>query len=313
MELRHLRYFIAVAEEGSVTRAARRLNMQQPPLSQQIAALEDELGVKLFDRVARRIQLNGAGRQFLADARETLALAGSAVQRVRRFDRGEMGHVAAGFTSSASLHRLTPRMIRAFHAEFPRATLDVKEHETFELLQAVDQKHLDVALVRTGQDRFPGLVSHVLHEEDFVAVLPRDHPLARQSAPLALADLLGERMVIFRRPDGVGIFDVLMQSFRDAGLQPVIAAEVTRIIAAINLVAAGRGVTLVPESMRVMQIDGIVYRSLSDGALPSTPLVLVRRRDEVSALVSNFVGIARHAAQEAAQEALPVAAQEKRA
>ncbi|CAN5490519.1 LysR family transcriptional regulator [soil metagenome] len=298
MELRHLRYFVAVAEEGSVTRAAQRLNMEQPPLSQQIHALEKELGVRLFDRVARRVVLNAAGRQFLEDARHTLDSAAAAVTRVRRYDRGEQGHVACGFTTSASLHHLAPRLIRAFRDAYPLATLDVEERETFELLTGVDQKRLDVAFVRTAGSRFPELGSHVLHQEEFVAALPLDHRLATGSSPLALSALMQERLVLYRRPDGIGIFDVLMDALRPAGFTPQVAEQVPRILTAINLVAAGQGISLVPASMRALHTESVVYRPLVKGSLPPMPLTLVYRRNDLSALVGNFI----RAAQEACAE-----------
>lgn len=293
MELRHLRYFIAVAEDGSVTRAARRLNMEQPPLSQQIRKLETELGVRLFDRVAKRVVLNAAGRQFLEDARHTLDAAAAAIERVRRFDRGEQGHIACGFTSSASLHHLAPKLIRAFRHAYPLATFEVEERETFELLSGVDQRRLDMAFVRTVGSDLPALDNLVLHEEMIVAALPSDHRLARSASPVSLSSLMREPMVLYRRPDGFGIFEVLMAALRRGGFEPQVTEQVPRMITAINLVAAGQGISLVPESMRALHNGSVVYRKLVAGALPPMPLTLVFRRDNPSALVRNFIDVAR--------------------
>jgi DNA-binding transcriptional LysR family regulator len=135
----------------------------------------------------------------------------------------------------------------------------------------------------------------VLHEEEFLAALPRDHALAGTAAPLALSALMAERLVLYRRPDGVGIFDVLMDALRRAGFAPAVAEEVPRIITAINLVAAGQGISLVPASMRALHGESVVYRRLVTGSLPPMPLTLVYRRNDPSALVRNFIAVMREA------------------
>jgi DNA-binding transcriptional LysR family regulator len=174
--------------------------------------------------------------------------------------------------------------------------LDVEERETFELLSAVDQKRLDVAFVRTTGSRFTALASHVLHEEDFVAAIPAQHRLAGDSTAISLSALMQENLVLYRRPDGVGIFDVLMEALRSKGFTPLVVKEVPRILAAINLVAAGEGISLVPASMRVVHTESVVYRPLVAGSLPPMPLTLVYRRDDPPALVRNFIDVARQAA-----------------
>jgi len=297
MELRHLRYFVAVAEEGSVTRAAERLGIQQPPLGLQIRALEDELGVQLFDRQPKRLSLNAAGVVFLERARQVLAVAEEAVEHVRRFDQGERGRLTVGFTSSASLHHLTPHLLRAFRQAYPLIQLEVEESETYGLILALEQRRIDAAFLHIGTEGFASLASTVLAQEDMVVAIPSDHPLARApKRPMALSMLSGQDLVVYRRPDGPGMFDGIMRAFAAAGVTPRVTDVVHRLIAAINLVAAGRGLTLVPASIQVLHRQAVTYRPLVSGALPPLPLYLAHRRDEELALIRNFIAVTGQAA-----------------
>ncbi|MEP7456187.1 LysR substrate-binding domain-containing protein [Phyllobacterium sp. SB3] len=291
MELRHLRYFVAVAEEGSITKAAERLHIQQPPLGQQIRLLEEELGVQLFDRLPKRIMLNAAGGVFLEEARAVLARAREAMEHVRRFDRGERGRLIVGFTSSASLHKLTPRILRTFRDEYPLAKIEVEERETYELILALQEKRIDAALLHISSEGFADLESTVLARENMVAAIPRDHPLAANepSEPVTLAMLAGQDLVIYRRADGPGIFDAITRALDAEHIKVNIVDQVSRLIAAINLVAAGRGVTLVPASIQVLHREAVIYRPVWQHSLPPLPLYAIYRKNNRLALVNNFI------------------------
>lgn len=294
MELRHLRYFLAVAEEGTLTRAAERLGIQQPPLGQQIRALEAELKVDLFDRMPKRVALNPAGELFLQDVRRVLAAVDDMVLHVRRFARGEQGKLAVGFTSSASLHPLAPRLIREFRSLYPHAEIDVEERETYELLGGVAERRLDAAFVRVDARGFAGLEAHPLDEEPLLAAVPMGHPLAADTGPLTPSALQGARIVMFpRESDGPGFLRDILAGLSQAGIGVEIVDQVQRILSALNLVAAGRGVTIVPQSLRIMHPDAIRYRRFAPGTLAGLPLWVVHRRDVDLQLARNFLAIAR--------------------
>ncbi len=296
MELRHLRYFVAVAEAGSVTRAAERLGIQQPPLSQQIAALEAEIGVSLFDRSARRLTLNDAGRLFLEGARRTLAEAQDAAEAVRRFDRGEQGRLTLGATSSALLHPLTPRLIAAHRARYPHMQVEVEEGENYALVLALQARHIDAAFLRIPVARFPALESLPLAEEEVLTAVPAGHALAqRRDGVLDLAELAEVPVVLYRRPDGHGIHDALMASFARRGFTPRVVDEVRRMLTALTLVAAGRGVAFVPASMQVLHPGLIAYLRAVGDALPRLPLNLAYRREGTPRMVQNLAEVMRTA------------------
>ncbi len=293
MELRHLRYFVAVAEEGSVTRAAARLGIQQPPLGQQIRALEQELRVDLFQRSPRRLDLNANGAVLLEKAREILSQVDEAVDHVRRLDRGESGHITVGFTTSASLHSLTPRILRHFRAAYPLADVEVQEHESYELILALTTRRIDAAFLHVSPDHFPDLASIALAQESMVLAVPRDHPLAARAHSITLQALADQDFVAYRRVDGPGIFAGIERAFAVSGHRLRVVDNVQRLMAAINLVAAGRGVTLVPSSVRIFHPDAITYLPLAADTLPPLPLFLVHRRTAELALVRNFIATTR--------------------
>jgi len=294
MELRHLRYFVAVAEEGHITRAAERLGMQQPPLSQQIRALERELDVILFRRLPRGVALTDAGQAFFADARAILAQVEHAFATTKRTARGEQGRITIGFTSSAAFHPFVPRVIRAYREAFPLVGLTLEEGGTNDLVDDVKAERLDAAFIRTAMTNAEGLTVTPLLDEAMVLALPRSHRLARGAAkPLAMKALAEEAFIVYRRRNGPGLYDAILAACHAAGFSPHIAQEAPRIGSTLNLVAAGLGVSLVPESLERMRLDGIAFRRLAGG--PKAPLHLASRRGETSTVVRRFLETVRRA------------------
>jgi DNA-binding transcriptional LysR family regulator len=298
MELRHLRYFIAVAEEGHITRAAERLGIQQPPLSQQIRALESEMDVQLFRRRPRGVELTEAGRIFLDEARAVLGQIDHALATTRRTARGEQGRVAVGFTSSASFHPFVPRAIRSFREAHKLVSLALEESGTAELVAALKDGAIDAAFVRSAVGDPTGIDFTPLLEEEMLAALPTGHalaPMQGKDAPLPLAALAGETFILYRRPVGPGLHDTIIAACHRAGFSPVVGQEAPRMLSTLSLVAAGLGVTIVPASMQRLHLDDVVYRRLKDAQL-SAPLSLACRSGETSAAVRRFAELVQRMA-----------------
>jgi DNA-binding transcriptional LysR family regulator len=293
MELRHLRYFVAVAEEKHVTRAAERLGIQQPPLSQQIQALERELDAQLFRRKPRGVELTPAGRTFFGEAKAILTRAEDAIASTRRVARGEEGRIGLGFTSSASFHPFVPRVIRAFREARPLVTLALEESGTVELVEALRAETIDVAVVRSPVGANAGVAVFPVLEEPMFVALPSGHPLAASSDPLPLAALAGETFILYRRPVGPGLHDAIIAACDRAGFSPTIGQQAPRMLSTLSLVAAGLGVTLVPASMCRLEAEGVAYRPLDPAAQLAAPLNLAHRRDETSAAVRGFIALVR--------------------
>jgi DNA-binding transcriptional LysR family regulator len=297
MDLRHLRYFVAVAEEGHITRAAERLGLQQPPLSQQIKALEAELDVQLFRRKPRGVELTEAGRALLDDARAVLSQVEHAVATTRRTARGEQGRIAVGFTSSASFHPLVVRAIRSYRDSYPLVALALEEGGTAELIGALRQERLDAAFIRTPVGDAAELSIVPLLEEEMIAALPSRHPVlrGRGTRGVALSALAHETFILYRRRLGPGLYDSIIAACLRAGFSPRVGQEAPRMFSTLNLVAAGLGVSIIPASMQRLHMDGVVYRRLRGTPLKA-PLTLAYRRGDAAPAVQRFVDLVRAAA-----------------
>jgi DNA-binding transcriptional LysR family regulator len=296
MELRHLRYFIAVAEEGLITAAAERLGIQQPPLSNQIRALERELDVLLFRRKPRGVELTDAGRALLDDARAILAQIDHAAAATRRTARGEEGRIAVGFTSSAPFHPFVPRVLRTFREQFPLVSLALEEAGTSEMVADLRGKKIDAAFIRSPVADPLGLVVVALLEEEMLAVVPTGHALAAGAAPLPLQALARETFVLYRRPVGPGLYDAIIAACHAAGFSPNVGQEAPRITSTLNLVAAALGVSIVPASLQRLHMEGVAFRRLKGRARPRAPLNLIFRRGDASAAVRRFVALVQKVA-----------------
>ena len=281
IDLRLLRYFVAVAEEGHLTKAAQRLGIQQPPLSQQIRALEKEMGVSLFRRLPRGMELTESGHALLADAHQILDQVGITIDSVRRIARGERGRIAVGFTETASLHPFIPAVIRAFRQSSPDVALAIEENNTAELVEALLRNRLDVAFIRSPVGNAAGLKMETMLVEEMIAALPATHPLLRgkdrRRKSLPLAALEKEDFILNRRPSGPGLYDTVIAACRAAGFSPRVVQEARKYLSTLSQVAAGIGVTIVPASMRHVQLEGVVYLQLEQAPGLRAPLHLAYR------------------------------------
>ena len=294
MELRHLRYFQAVAEERHMTRAAARLGLQQPPLSQQIRALEKELGTRLFTRHPHGMELTPAGEGFLEEARAVLSGVERATARARAAAMGQRGRISIGLTTSASLHPGVARILRAYTDRHASVALDLHANSAAGLTDALLRQDVQVAIIRAAVARPADLVFRELTRENMLVALPADHRLVNrtatgENAPVPLRALAGERLVLVRRHAAPGMYSNVLEACYKAGFEPVIVAEVEQMLISINLVAAGVGISLVPASLREVRQEGIAYCPILDAPSLIAPLTLVYRRSEARPIVTDFI------------------------
>ena len=289
VELRHLEYFVAVAEELHFGKAAARLRMAQPPLSQQIRKLEEELEVQLFYRTKRHVQLTEVGEIFLEEARQTLAQAAHAREMAQKAGRGELGRLAIGFVGSAVSEAL-PLLLVRFRERFPDVELTLRELTTSQQIRALRDGRIQVGLLRPPINDVTLSVETLLKEPLLVA-LPEQHPLAVYPA-LSAETLAHEDFIIFPRPQGPGLYDQIISLCQQAGFSPHIVQEAIQMQTILGLAAAGLGVALVPASARHLRSAGVAYRVLQPSVI-HVEMALAWSKDATWPTLQAFLGVAR--------------------
>jgi DNA-binding transcriptional LysR family regulator len=288
IELRHLRYFLAVAETLHFSKAAERLGIAQPPLSQQIKRLEQLLGHRLFDRTTRGVKLTLAGQLLAERARSTIEKIQDDLAQVRRLGRGEEGTLTVGFSGSIMFTDL-PVAIERYRRRYPKVELRLRELTTSLQIAALLNGTLDLAFLRDG-DPTEGIQMSTLIEEHYVAVLPHTHALARKRS-LRVLDLREEPFVLFARRMGPLAFDRTIACCERTGFRPNIVQDAPQWPTLVRLVAAGLGVSLAPACVAKVAIPGAVYREVHSAC--RTTVDLGMKTGAATTLASNFMEVAR--------------------
>jgi DNA-binding transcriptional LysR family regulator len=279
MELRHLRYFLAVAEESNIGRAAERLHMSQPPLTRQIALLERELGALLFTRSNRGVELTEAGKGLLDDARRILHLADQAADRAARAGEGASGRLDVALFGTGIFGAI-PQLLRAFRAETPDVKVVLHNMDKNEQIDALGHRTIDLAFNRVLQP-LPGLTVETLLLERLYVAVPEGHPLDARTA-IRMSELEGEPLVLFPTGSRPSFIDVVLEMCRDTGFEPQVVAEVADVVHGIALVASGGALALVPESGRNLRVPGVAYRALTHSPRLHIELCCIYRTDDES-------------------------------
>ncbi|MAB34985.1 MULTISPECIES: LysR family transcriptional regulator [Thalassospira] len=287
MELRHIRYFLEVAREGNFTRAAARIGIGQPPLSQQIRDLETEIGTQLFHRVPHGAELTEAGIAFRDIVQHFPELAERAIRAARRAGRGEIGSIRVGFTASAAFSPSVPRVFRDFRRAYPGVEMTLEENNSARLLNALMDEQLDAVFLRQGAANSDAIKLHRLKSEPMLIVLPAGHPAARHET-VALETLRDDALILTPRQVGPTHFDIVVAACRAAGFEPVMGQSAPQLGSVINFVAAELGFSLVPAAMAQLQVNGVVYRKVA-GDVPMAHLALAYRSNDISTVLRNFV------------------------
>jgi DNA-binding transcriptional LysR family regulator len=277
MDFRHLKYFVAVADEQNFTRAAERLHISQPPLSRQIQDLEEELGTPLFERGSRPLKLTDAGRFFYGHATRLLEQAAQAVRSTKRIAQLER-RLVVGFVSS-TMYGALPLLVRKFRAACPQTELALTEMSTVEQMQALKSGRIDVGFGRVRLDD-PSIKREILREERLVVAIPGEHELAVGDGPLTLHDVAAHALLVYPRTPRPSYADQVLSLLRDLALEPVSVLEVQEMQTALGLVASGMGLCVVPVSVHRLRPDEVVYRPLAEAQAVSPIIMSTRLQDQ---------------------------------
>lgn len=285
MDIRHLRYFKAVAEEKSFTKAAKKLGINQPPLSMQIKNLEQEIGIELFYRSIHGAELTEAGHTFLKEILPIEQLLQQAIQQTKLTGSGNIGELRLGYTGTCILNSLIPQAIYLFQEQYPHVSLSLKEANSLLLFESLLKNEIDLAIVRIPEKPTANLVIQHLLDENLVAVLPEDYPCAEDT--IELSALKNE--IFITSPDQIspGLHDSILRACHLSGFTPNLKYNAPQIVSILSLIAAGLGVSLVPSSTQQLKINGIKYRYLKDNRT-STSIGLAHTKDYHSQTAINF-------------------------
>jgi DNA-binding transcriptional LysR family regulator len=289
VELRHIRYFLALADEGNFTRAAAKLGIGQPPLSQQIRDLETEIGAQLFHRVPHGAELTEAGAAFLTEAKVAIAAAEKAKLAAQRATRGETGRLALGFTASSAFNPAVSGTIRRFRGQWPDVHLALTEMNSNGLMEKLMREEIDAAFIRPGLEDPKDVRLRRLADEPMLVALPAHHALTRYSQ-VPLAALAGEPFILFPRTVGLSLYDDITRACRDAGFELIVTQEAPQIPSVVNLVAADLGVSIVPSSIAQLALDGVTYRPIEGPPLVAR-LGLAMLKAQRSRVAANLMSL----------------------
>ncbi len=285
MELRHLRYFVAVAEELHFSKAAKRLNISQPPLSYQIAQLEEIVGAKLLNRTNRAVELTEAGKYFLENTYHLFNMLERTCEETRRIAQGEAGQLIIGFSGSWSSKLL--KFLRYYRSKFPNIKVLLQQSSTSSQVKSLLKKQIDVGILAPPIDS-ASLNLRTIHLVPFYAALPSSHPLAQKKTPLDLGELKDEPFIMSPRKIGPGYYDTIISMCHQAGFSPNIIQEAEGVFTILTLVSTEIGVSLVSKLALEHPKEGVVFRALKNNSIKMN-LSLAWRKNEESPIIKAFV------------------------